>query len=566
MAVTIDRGMLSNALRLGNAPDEMAEALRLLEYATEAVTKYAPHAPDVAHNEAAIRLAGYLYDAPGSFARTGYSRALANSGAASILLPYRVHRMGKAEAVAEAQAAVGTPGNPVTNVSVEESTLTVTFADGSEEEYPIAAPAADVFDWAEEGNEDPIPADKLTNAPGGPAQIVNAPGGRLPAEDVVMRIGWGQTQDVTDAKFTRADNHPTDGASVGTVAGLNPPVFPPALNTETGLYMFVWIEAEPGQVADILLSSGGGTLIGSGLALAAYVYDGAPGTVWVSNQRLSASLANFTVSAIVQGALILTGADVFDWAETGNEDPIPASKLAEAGGAAADQTARDAAAAAQATADAAQTEAEVQALVSAGVEDWAEDGNADPIPAAKLANAPGGGTPYVLPAAAPGVRGGVQAVTSAIVDTGTSTGIFGWAIAHVRRVVNAIVPTWARTGDATPIPAAKLTEAPGGGFAPTITTGTMNGVVNSGVDGTSTGFVMPETGVGILIVHGVANLTGILIFDCAALTNTLTGMGTTNRGAYSGRIHSTENRLLQIQHSGISADPTTALNLTLMIL
>ena len=54
------------------------------------------------------------------------------------------------------------------------------------------------------------------------------------------------------------------------------------------------------------------------------------------------------------------------------------------------------------------------------------------------------GDPYVLPAAAPGVRGGVQAVTNAIMDTGTSTGIFGWGLSHVRRMIEAIVPSWAR--------------------------------------------------------------------------------------------------------------------------
>ncbi|MCY4509222.1 MAG: hypothetical protein OXG35_20020, partial [Acidobacteria bacterium] len=61
------------------------------------------------------------------------------------------------------------------------------------------------------------------------------------------------------------------------------------------------------------------------------------------------------------------------------------------------------------------------------------------------------GSTYVLPAAAPGVRGGVQAITNTILDTGTSTGIFGWAISHVRRVavaaVRATVPAWALAAD-----------------------------------------------------------------------------------------------------------------------
>ena len=75
------------------------------------------------------------------------------------------------------------------------------------------------------------------------------------------------------------------------------------------------------------------------------------------------------------------------------------------------------------------------------------------VPAPHLIHRAGGGsTPaYTLPAAAPGVRGGVQAVTNAIIDTGTSSGIFGWGLSHVRRVatavVESIVPAWARAAD-----------------------------------------------------------------------------------------------------------------------
>ena len=103
--------------------------------------------------------------------------------------------------------------------------------------------------------------------------------------------------------------------------------------------------------------------------------------------------------------------------------------------------------------------AEVDARVRAGVEDWAEAGNADPIPAGKL-GAAAAADPYVLPAATSGVRGGVRAVTNAIIDAGSSTGIFGWAISHVRRLATSIVATWARDGNSTPIPASKLANAP----------------------------------------------------------------------------------------------------------
>ena len=94
MAVTITVSELLAALRMGDSPEETAEATRLLSYATEAVTKHASDAPGVAHNEAAIRLAGYLFDQPFASRGQAYSSALVNSGASSILLPYRVHRLG----------------------------------------------------------------------------------------------------------------------------------------------------------------------------------------------------------------------------------------------------------------------------------------------------------------------------------------------------------------------------------------------------------------------------------------------------------------------------------------
>ena len=84
----------------------------------------------------------------------------------------------------------------------------------------------------------------------------------------------------------------------------------------------------------------------------------------------------------------------------------------------------------------------------------------------------GTGTPYTLPASTSSTRGGVLAVTNSIIDTGTSTGIFGWAISHVKRAINAIVPEWARDGNGLRIPAEKLppvvseTEAAAKGIEP----------------------------------------------------------------------------------------------------
>ena len=95
MSVTITAAALAAAIRAGESSDETAEVTRLLAYATEAVERYAPDAPDTVHNEATVRLSGYLYDQPNTSARAGYADALHNSGAASMLSVYRVHRAGK---------------------------------------------------------------------------------------------------------------------------------------------------------------------------------------------------------------------------------------------------------------------------------------------------------------------------------------------------------------------------------------------------------------------------------------------------------------------------------------
>ena len=99
-AVTLTAAELAAALRLGDSTEETAEARRLLAYATEAVTKHAPTAPEATANEAVIRLAAYLYDQPNAGRGMGYANAGRNSGAWAILLPYRVHRAGS---TAEAQ-------------------------------------------------------------------------------------------------------------------------------------------------------------------------------------------------------------------------------------------------------------------------------------------------------------------------------------------------------------------------------------------------------------------------------------------------------------------------------
>ena len=85
-----------------------------------------------------------------------YGNAMRNSGAARMLLPYRIHRAGYSDAVAAAQEAVGTVGNPVTGIDVTGTTLTVTFADGSTESHTLPAGGG--------GGVDQTARDSATNA------------------------------------------------------------------------------------------------------------------------------------------------------------------------------------------------------------------------------------------------------------------------------------------------------------------------------------------------------------------------------------------------------------------
>ena len=138
MAVTMTAAELVAALRLGDSAEELTEVTRILAFVSESVVQYAPGASDLAHTEACRRMAGYLYDQPEAARGDAYANAMRNSGATRMLFAFRAHRLGIADAVAVAQQAVGTVGNPVVDVSYSGDLLTVTYADGQEEEFTIA--------------------------------------------------------------------------------------------------------------------------------------------------------------------------------------------------------------------------------------------------------------------------------------------------------------------------------------------------------------------------------------------------------------------------------------------
>ena len=145
MAITLTQAELSAAIRLGDSTEEVAEATRLLAFVTEAISRHLGNAyedaPEAIVNEAAIRLAGYLFDMPNAGRGLSYANAGRNSGAWVILLPFRVHRAGSTgAAVAAAQEAVGIVGNPVVDLSITaDGKLQVTFADGATVDLDLPA-------------------------------------------------------------------------------------------------------------------------------------------------------------------------------------------------------------------------------------------------------------------------------------------------------------------------------------------------------------------------------------------------------------------------------------------
>ena len=98
MAVTV--AVLTRSLRAGDSPDEVAEITRILGAAKAMVRKYAgagASVPTAICDEAVIRLASYLYDQPTASRGMAFSNAGRNSGAWSIVAPYRVQRAGAIE-------------------------------------------------------------------------------------------------------------------------------------------------------------------------------------------------------------------------------------------------------------------------------------------------------------------------------------------------------------------------------------------------------------------------------------------------------------------------------------
>ena len=81
-----DQGMLSE--------DDKALVLRLMAASMAVANRFAPDAPARSAEEAIVRMAAYMFDAPESPAGDRYAAAFRNSGAMALLAPFKVRRAG----------------------------------------------------------------------------------------------------------------------------------------------------------------------------------------------------------------------------------------------------------------------------------------------------------------------------------------------------------------------------------------------------------------------------------------------------------------------------------------
>ena len=406
MAVTLTVEQFIADARIGATAEELELAGRRLEYAAVAVLQHAPDAPDVVHNEAVSRLAAYIYDQPSISGGAAFANAMRNSGTSRILLPYRIHALGLSEddAIGEAQAAVGTTGNPVVGLSVAGGQLVITFSDGTTNALDLPAGQGvgltDIFDL------------------------------RLPAPPVAMRFGWTfDNVAASEETFLRDGNHPTDGAAEGTTAGLLTPPVPPGLAVDPKDYRFhIWIagDVELGGLTGLY----GDNWLPEFPDFRDLEVDSVDGIVYSERHSRRDTDGLYIFTGIIPGELIATQ----PWVRT-IAGLTPGGVFSGT-----DQTARDAAETAQERADDAFANAETAQQAAdantSNVEtnadaitalptpfDWAQEGNTDEIPAVKISSVVRGTKVSVstsLPAT--GLLGDI-----AILDlTTTSPSIYEW--------------------------------------------------------------------------------------------------------------------------------------------
>ena len=320
MAVTTAE--LSIALRLtadgtGLSSAQTAILARLVGVADAHTALLIPTAPVAIMDECVIRMAGYLYEAPVG-RRDSYANAWVNSGAGS--LASRWQKQAASGTSDETPGAAGGAGLTVSEVqslidqhraviAAHHDPSTATGVDSTARmSAQEAQAAADVAQATAAANATELEAHE-SNALAHHVPPLGGGGGvsldeRLPASPVAMRMGWAETQVKSEAYFTRADDHPVDGASSGMSDSLNAPPFPPALATEADLYLWVWLEGNP-TVGEFISNPGPDPVSFDGLfqSEGALTVGGVAGTAYVSTFRFYPQ-GGTPFAAVIPGELI----------------------------------------------------------------------------------------------------------------------------------------------------------------------------------------------------------------------------------------------------------------------
>ena len=182
---------------------------------------------------------------------TGTATQCGISGASRILLPYLVHRAGysNADTVEAAQQAVGTATNPVVDVDLTGDTLTVTYADGTNETFTIAAGGGTVDQTARDAAEAAqTTADTATAAAGDASAEAASAGTAAAAAEVVAGTAQTAAEDAlttaTAAQRATANNATTITSIGNTQAQIAP------LITENAAEIAAGVVAATNHAAD----------------------------------------------------------------------------------------------------------------------------------------------------------------------------------------------------------------------------------------------------------------------------------------------------------------------------
>ena len=257
-----------------------------------------PDAPTAVADEIVVRLASYLYEAPIG-RKDSFAHAWVNSGAGALGALW--HQQAASGSAPSGETL--TPGEVPPAVATLDDTAVQALID-------IHAAMSEVHHRRSSG-----------------AGIVNVENGRLASNaGTVMRIGWSESQAYDEQVFTRDGNHPDDGAAVGTIAGVFPPVQPASIPDIPDVaanekYLHIWVGEIPGNVAQLTFF---GTAAHGVSTAAAQTYNTTDGTWWVTGLPLSAGISAYAFSATVVGALIASTTYV-DEAIAAIPPPAPAS-------------------------------------------------------------------------------------------------------------------------------------------------------------------------------------------------------------------------------------------------